>query len=275
MPIVHAIVLAIVQGLSEFLPVSSSGHLTAVPWLLRWHEFDSNASLEKAFDLALHVGTFVGAFVYFWNDIVRYVGAAWRSVMRRRVEGTDERMAWLLLLASVPAAAIGVVFDSNISDNRRMWLIGVCLIVFGIVLGVVDRVAPRNRPAEEFGWRDAIVIGAAQAVALQPGVSRSGATITAGRARQFDRAAAVRISFLMSLPITAGAALYKLTKQITGEGIPSAYRPAFAWGAIISAIVGFAAITALMKFIRTRSFNIFVAYRIVAGLVILVVAAGR
>ena len=275
MPIIHAIILGIVQGLSEFLPISSSGHLTVVPWLFRWHEFDNNASLEKAFDLALHVGTFVGAFAYFWKDVVRYVGAAWRTVKNRRIDGTDERVAWLLLVASVPAALLGVVFDSSISDNRRMWLIGGCLIVFGVLLGVVDQWSKGTRSADDFRWQDAALIGAAQAVSLQPGVSRSGSTITAGRLLGFDRPAAVRLSFLMALPITAGAAFYKLAKQLKGDGIPSAYRPAFVWGALVSAIVGFAAITALMKFVRTRSFTPFVIYRVLAGLLVLGVWAAR
>ena len=275
MPIIHAIILGIVQGLSEFLPISSSGHLTVVPWLFRWHEFDGNASLEKSFDLALHLGTFLGAFAYFGKDVLRYVAAAWRSIRNRRVQTTDERVAWLLLVASIPAAALGVAFDSSISDNRRMWLIGVCMVIFGVVLGVVDHRAKGTLQADDLRWQDAALIGAAQAVSLQPGVSRSGSTITAGRLLGFDRPAAVRLSFLMSLPITAGAALYKLAKQLSGDGIPIAYRPAFVWGAVVSAMVGFAAITALLRFVRTRSFTPFVIYRIVAGVLVLVVWAAR
>lgn len=275
MPVLHAVVLGIVQGLAEFLPISSSGHLSLVPWLLHWREFAGNDQLQKTFDLALHVGTFVGSFAYFRKDIVRYARAALHSLRLRRFSADDERMAWLLLVASMPAAVVGVVFESQLVQSGREWLIGVMLIVFGVLLGVVDRVSASDRAQPQFGWRDALLMGAGQALALQPGVSRSGVTTTVGRFLRFDRTSAVRLSFLMSLPITAGAALYKLTDQLRGDGIPRSFYAAFVWGSLAAAIVGFFAITILLRMVRTRSFSPFVIYRVAAGVFVLAVYANR
>ena len=273
MPILHAIVLGIVQGLTEFLPVSSSGHLILVPWLFEWTELTRNPGLNRTFDVALHIGTFVGAVAYFRADIARFAIAAWRSLRRRSIEGPDERLAWLLLLSSVPAALIGMVLDSTVEEHLSTeWLIGVMLVVFGLVLAWADRL-PGARGEEGFGVREALLMGAAQACALQPGVSRSGATISMGRWLGFTRDAAARISFLMALPLIGGVGAYKGLQVFTGPGIPAGFWPAFAWGMVASGVTGFVAVWALLRFVRSRSFVPFVAYRVVVGIGVVGIAA--
>lgn len=274
MPIIHAIVLGITQGLSEFLPISSSGHLILVPWLFHWHDFANN-DLNKTFDVALHLGTFVGAVVYFWRDLVTYVRSGLRALAHRAIRTTDERVAVLLALSVVPGGIVGAVGESFIEDHTgKPVLIAIMLIVFGAVLFWADRL-PGRRDVGEFRFRDAAVMGVLQAAALQPGVSRSGVTISGGRWLGFDRDAAARISFLMSIPIIGGAGLYKGAKLFAHGGIPHGMAPAFAWGIIASALTGFLAIWALLRLIRTRSFTPFVLYRFAAGAFILVVAALR
>jgi undecaprenyl-diphosphatase len=276
-PIIHAIILGIVQGLSEFLPISSSGHLILVPWLFHWHDFTGvgGEHLNKTFDVALHMGTFVGAVVYFREDLLRFLRAGISSISQRAVRTTDERLAWLLLLSAVPGALVGALGESWIEEHTgKPWLIGIMLIVFGVVLYVADRAAGRL-DVEDWQPRHAAVMGLAQALALQPGVSRSGVTISAGRFLGLTRDAAARISFLMSLPIIGGAGLYKGAKLFAGDGIPSGFGAAFAWGMVASGVTGFIAIWFLLRLIRTRSFTPFVAYRILAGAFVLVVAAVR
>jgi undecaprenyl-diphosphatase len=275
-PILHAIVLGIVQGLSEFLPISSSGHLILVPWLLRWHDFAGHGGehLNKTFDVALHMGTFVGAVVYFWGDLVTFARAGMRSIAQRAVRTTDERLAWLLLLSALPGALLGALGESFIEDHTgKPWLIGVMLIVFGLVLLAADR-ATGQRDVEDWGRRDAVIMGVSQALALQPGVSRSGVTISAGRWLGLSRDAAARVSFLMSLPIIGGAGLYKGLKLV-GDGLPSGFAAPFAWGMVASAITGFIAIWFLLRIIRTRGFLPFVIYRILAGTFVIAVAIAR
>jgi undecaprenyl-diphosphatase len=269
MSIFQSIVLGVVQGLTEFLPVSSSGHLILVPWLFHWTFFLNHPSLNKTFDVALHIGTFVGAAIYFRADIARYLGAWFRSIGARGVRTVDERLAWLLIVASIPGAVAGALGEEAIDKHLgQPWLIAVWLAVFGLLLYIVDRRARRVRVVEDITTRDAVVLGVAQAVALSPGVSRSGVTITAGRALGLTREAAVRFSFLMSLPIIGGAGIYKGAKLIH-TGLPTGTATPFLWGMLASAITGFAAITFMLKLVRTRSFNIFVVYRVLAALTIL------
>ena len=268
-PVLHAIVLGVVQGLTEFIPVSSSGHLILVPWLFGWDELNANPDLKKTFDVALHIGTFVGAAAYFAPDLRRFAKAGVRSIARRRAETSDERLAWLLLLSSLPGAAAGALFEGFIEQELgREWLIAVMLIAFGLVLALADR-ARGKRATEEFGVRDAALMGLAQAMALSPGVSRSGATITAGRWLGFVRDAAARLSFLMSLPIIGGAAAYRGVKVLLGDGLPAGTEGAFVAGIIASAITGAAAVWGTLWFVRRRSFNPFVVYRLAAGATVL------
>ena len=268
--------LGIVQGLTEFAPVSSSGHLILVPWLFHWSIL-TNESLNKTFDVALHMGTFVGAAVYFWRDIATYLAAWIGSIRRRSMSTVDERLAWCLVIGTIPGALTGALFESFIEEKLgQPWLIAVMLAVFGVLLYVVDRRARRDRDLRDLRLGGAVVIGLAQAVALQPGVSRSGVTITAGRALWLDRESAARFSFLLSLPIIGGAGVYKGLKLLTGsEHIPSGFGGAFLWGVIASAVSGFLVIWGLLSYLRRHDFAPFVLYRLAAaGLVLGIIAAG-
>jgi undecaprenyl-diphosphatase len=268
----HAIVLGIVQGLSEFLPISSSGHLIVVPQLLGWDDFGGSTSLEKSFDVALHLGTLIAALWYFRDDLLVYARAAFHSLRRRAIDSVDARLAWLLLLSVVPGAIVGALLQSTIEDELGdPILIGINAIVFALLLEWADR-AFAERQTDEFHARDAGIMGIAQALALAPGVSRSGVTISAGRWLHFDRQAATRLSFLMSIPIIAGATLYK-GAEVARDGIPSGYGSAFFWGIVASAISGFVAIAFLLRFVQTHTFRPFVIYRIVVGVVVIIVFA--
>jgi undecaprenyl-diphosphatase len=272
MPIFHAIVLGLVQGLSEFLPISSSGHLLLVPWLCGWDDFDSS-SVEKAFDVALHLGTLIAAIFYFRKDLAVYVRDGLRLVFSRGRTATPEgRLAWLLLLSTIPAAAAGALLESWIDDKLGTpVIIGISLIVFGLLLAWADR-STGQRKVEGFGVRDAVIVGAAQALALNPGTSRSGITMTAARFRGFDRDAAVRLSFLMMIPVTGGAIVFKLTKLVS-DGIPEGLLVPMIVGIVTSGIAGWLAIWGTLKLVRTRSLMPFVIYRVALGVFVLIVAA--
>ncbi len=272
MPILHAVVLGLVQGLAEFLPISSSGHLLLVPWLFGWDDFD-DASTEKAFDVALHLGTLVAAVVYFRRDLARYIRAGGQRLVRREPPGqADGRVAWLLLLATVPAALVGAVFEDSIDEHLGTpTFIAVSLIVFGLLLGYVDR-RGGVRDVEQFSVRDAVGIGAAQALALNPGTSRSGITITAARGAGFSRDAAARISFLMMIPVTAGAVLFKFV-GLARDGIPDELVVPMIVGIVTSGVSGWLAVWGLLRLVRTRSFAPFVVYRVALGVIVLVVVA--
>jgi undecaprenyl-diphosphatase len=272
MPIIHAIVLGLVQGLSEFLPISSSGHLLLVPWLFGWNDLDDE-STKKAFDVALHIGTLAAAIIYFRADLARYIRAGLGS-LRRRGEpmSTDGRVAWLLLASTIPAALVGAVFEEWIDEQLGTPLIiAISLIGFGLLLGVADR-ATGTRPVERYGWRDAFGVGAAQALALNPGTSRSGITITASRFKGFSRDAAARISFLMMIPVTAGAIVFKVG-GMAAEGIPSELYVPMAVGIVTSGVSGWLAVWGTLRWVRTKSFRPFVIYRVSLGIFVLVVLA--
>ncbi len=276
MPILHAIVLGIVQGLSEFLPISSSGHLLVVPWLFGWNELADRPELNLTFDVALHIGTFIALVVYFRKDLTLLAAAAVASIRHRRIDGDEERLVWLLVVASLPAATVGLVLDSLLEDrNGGFVVVGAMLILFGLVLLAADRLLG-GRTVDGFSVRDALLMGTAQAVALQPGVSRSGATISMGRFLGFQRDAAARISFLMSIPITGGLGLYKILQVfVLGDGIPPGFAAPFFWGTVASGVTGFFAVSALLRLIRTRSFLPFVIYRVFAGIFVIGLALSR
>jgi undecaprenyl-diphosphatase len=265
MPILHAIVLGIVQGLSEFLPISSSGHLELTRWLFGWD--DLSPEVETAFDVAVHLGTLLGAIAYLRRDVVRYIGAGLAPVRGRPLD-TDGRIAWLLVASAVPAGITGVVLKDQISDLDSIAMIAVMLIVGGLVLLVADRLLAR-RALEEFSLRDALLMGVGQALALQPGVSRSGATLTVGRFLGFGRDAAARLVFLMSLPIIAGAGVFAL---VDAE-IPADFWPPFLWGMAASAVTGWLAVWGTLRLVRTRTFLPFVIYRVVVGVAVLLILA--
>jgi undecaprenyl-diphosphatase len=272
MPIFHAFVLGLVQGLSEFLPISSSAHLLLAPWLFGWNDF-ADKSIEKAFDVALHLGTLVAVVVYFRHDLARYIRAGAHVVAhRQRPLEADGRVAWLLLLSTIPAAAIGAAFQDTIDERLGTpTIIAVSMIVFAVLLGLSDRMTGR-RVLEDFRSRDAIVVGAAQALALNPGTSRSGITITGARQEGFDRDSAVRLSFLMGIPVTAGAVLLKMA-GLAADGIPDGLVVPMVVGIVTSAVSGWFAVWGLLRFVRTRTFAPFVAYRIVLGVVVLIIVA--
>jgi undecaprenyl-diphosphatase len=269
-------VLGIVQGLTEFAPVSSSGHLILVPWLFGWSIL-TDESLNKTFDVALHMGTFVGAVAYFWRDIARYLAAWIRSIRRRSINSVDERLAWFLVIGTIPGALVGAFFEDVIEQKLgEPWLIAVMLAVFGVVLYVVDRRARATREARDLRLGDAVLIGLAQAAALQPGVSRSGVTITAARALGLTRETAARFSFLLSIPIIGGAGAYSGVKLLTGtERIPPGFAGPFVWGTVASAVSGFLVIWGLLSYLRRRDFAPFVLYRLAASAFVLgIIAAG-
>jgi undecaprenyl-diphosphatase len=271
-PILHAIVLGLVQGLSEFLPISSSGHLLLVPWLFDWHDFD-NSAIEKAFDVALHLGTLIAVVGYFRHELVVYLRDGMRMLVHRERPATPEgRLAWLLLLSSIPAAIVGALFEKSI-DNRlgKPVLIAVSMIFFGLLLGVADR-RSGQRGLDDYGRDDALKVGAAQVLALNPGTSRSGITITAARFLGFNRDAAARASFLMAIPVTAGAVAYKMLK-LTKDGVPPGLGMPMIVGIVTAGISGWIAVWGTLRLIRTHSFMPFVIYRVALGIAILVILA--
>ena len=266
MPILHAIVLGIVQGLTEFLPISSSGHLAVVPWLFHWKELTQDDKLNQTFDVALHIGTFVGALAYFWRDI-------WDIVFNK----ARRRLGWLLIVATIPAGLAGVLFEDALADAKPA-LIGVMLIVFALVLAYADRrVSTRAAEMgdEPFGLRDALVLGFAQMLSLQPGVSRSGITITAGRLLGFDRESAARLSFLMALLVVGGAGAFKTLDVFSNGGLAPGLAAPFFWGMLASGLTGAFAVWFLLRLIKTQSFMPFVVYRVIAGLAIIGIAIAR
>ena len=268
MPAVQAVVLGIVQGLSEFLPISSSGHLVLTRWLLGWDDLSGESA--TAFDVAVHVGTLVGAVAFLRHDVLRYGRAALAPLRggRGRPLGPDGRAGWALVVSAAPAGVVGVAVGGALSGSGRIVPVAVSLIVFGLLLGVADRAAQRLS-ASDFGFGHALVMGLGQALALQPGVSRSGVTMTVGRLLGYDREAAVRLAFLMSLPVIAGAGLYGLV----GLSVPSSLWPAMAWGAASSMVTGWAAVWATTRIVARVSLQPFVLYRVLAGCAVLAVAA--
>ena len=272
MPIFHAIVLGLVQGLTEFLPVSSSGHLLLVPWLMGWNDF-ADVSVEKAFDVALHLGTLIAVAGYFRHDLVRYIRDGLRMVFQRQRPSTPEgRLAWLLVVASIPAALFGAVFGNWVDENLgKPVIIGVSLMVFALVLAWADR-RRGERDFSQMSRRDAGLIGMAQVLALNPGTSRSGISISAARLLGFDRDSAVRFSFLLSIPVTAGAVLVKLTKLLN-DGVPDGLAMPMLIGIVTAGLSGWLAVAGLLRLIKTQTFNAFVIYRLAAGVAVVVIAA--
>ncbi|MDG2028000.1 MAG: undecaprenyl-diphosphate phosphatase [Acidimicrobiales bacterium] len=265
MEILHAIVLGIVQGLSEFLPISSSGHLELTRWLFGWD--DLSPEIETSFDVAVHLGTLLGAIAYLRRDVAKYI-AAGMAPLRRQPLTTDGRIAWFLVASAVPAGITGVLLKDQIADLDSIVMIAVMLIVFGLLLLAADRL-PERRSLDEFTLRDALLMGLGQALALQPGVSRSGATLTVSRFVGFERDAAARLVFLMSLPIIAGAGVFALADA----NIPSDFWPPFLYGMAASAITGWVAVWGTLKLVRSHTFRPFVTYRVIAGLAVLAILA--
>ncbi len=284
MPIYQAVVLAIIQGLAEFIPVSSSGHLIIVRRLLGWNEL--SPAHELTFDVALHFGTLLSVLFYFrrtWFQIVR--AALGGKVVRFSEAGSsdanltpeeqkDERMLlWFLAIATIPGAIAGKLLEHSAEDYFRehIVLIAGALIVVALLMWLGERISKLEKPLTRISFADALLVGIAQAFALIPGVSRSGSTITAGLFRNMTRDAAVRFSFLLSTPIIAGAALLK-AKELHKEGLPAGMHAPFLVGIVVSAIVGYVTIAWLIRYLQSNSLRIFIVYRIVAGVVVIALA---
>ena len=268
----QAFILGITQGLTEMLPISSSGHLILVPWLGNWHYLENHVAFNKTFDVALHAGTLVAVIAYFWSDIVAILRAWFGSVKRRSIATQDERLAWLLLVATIPAALGGAAGESFIEKRLgQPWQIGIALAVLGVVLWWADRL-PEKREMTSLRYRDALALGLAQMLALIPGVSRSGATITGGRLFKLDRDAAARFSFLMLVPVVLGAVVLKTVKDILlGPGLPAGWGGPFVVGMLAAAGSGLLAIWALLGYVRRHNYSVFVLYRLALALGIFII----
>ena len=268
MSIFHAIVLGLIQGLTEFLPISSSGHLILAPWLFGWNDF-SNIETQRAFDTALHLGTLVAVLFYLRADLVPYVREGIKLVAApKKANKTIGRRAWMFVLSAVPAGIAGALAENWITEKLGTpALIAISLMVFGVVLVWADR-QTGTRDLDSFSTRDALLIGAAQVLALNPGTSRSGITITAARKFGFSRDAAARVSFLMSVPVIGGAVLLKLTK-LASDGIPDGLIIPMIVGIVSAGISGWIAMWGMIRLLRSRSFTPFVMYRFAAGIAVL------
>ena len=266
MTVWQAIILGVLQGLAEFLPISSSAHLALTPWILGWE------SPGLAFDVALHVGTLAAVLWFFRAQWAVLARAAWRIATTRRITTEEERRVLYLVIATIPGGLGGLLLAEYAETVfRSPSLIATTLIVMGVILWGVDRFAPQARPLSDMRWTHALVFGLAQVLALVPGVSRSGSTMTAGRAMGFHRESAAVFAFLMSMPITAAAAVYEVPKAI-GEGGMGA--PIVA-GVIASALSGWLAISVLLRYVARHGFGVFAAYRIALGLAVLALVAAR
>ena len=288
MGLVWAAILGVVQGVAEFLPISSTAHLKLVPWIFGIqgaYPFLANTQVSTAFDIALHAGSAIAILVAFWPD--------WRSLVVGAVNRERPALRFLgfLLLTSIPGAIIGVLFDSKIevfstpdtivngvsvasadSFHSAPLLVGIVLIAFGVLLWAVDRYTSRKQPLEKMNWLRAVLIGLAQAVALIPGVSRSGATMTAGRATGLSREAAAKYSFMAALPIIAGAAGYSLLKGLTKGLLPPALlvSPEFLIGLVASLISSALLMRWMLGFVKKHSFSVFMWYRVALGVAVIV-----
>jgi undecaprenyl-diphosphatase len=261
----EAIVLGIVQGLTEFLPISSSGHILIVPALFGWDDPGT------AFTAVIQLGTMAAVLLYFRQDLWNIASTWLRSLRDPELRShRDARMGWYLIIATIPISIFGVAFKGSIENGARdLYLVGSMLIVFGIVLGLADEAAKRDRTIDDVTTRDGLAIGFAQALALIPGVSRSGATISAGLFLGFDRAAAARFSFLLSVPAVVLSGLYELKDAGTG----GASTAAVVIATLASFAVGYAAIAWLLRYLATHSLRVFVVYRLIVGAAVLILTA--
>ncbi len=256
------------QGLTEFLPISSSGHLRIVPALFGWD--DPGA----AFTAVIQLGTMAAVVLFFWTDLLRIVVTWWRSLrdpsLRREL---DTRLGWYIIFGTVPIAIFGLAFSDQIETSARdLYLIGCTLILLGLLLLVAEKVSKRDRDIKTIGVRDAMIVGFAQALALIPGVSRSGATITAGLFLGFDRVAAARFSFLLSVPAVVLSGLFEMRHVIDGTAEGGVGIAPTAVATLLAFITGYASIAFLLKFLTTHSTGVFVAYRVALGAVVLALA---
>jgi undecaprenyl-diphosphatase len=272
--LLQALIMGIVQGLTEFLPVSSSGHLILVPYLFGW---DDAFITSLAFSVMLHLGTLIALLVYFRADWLRIIPAGFAALRHRSFAGDpDRKLAWLLVAATIPAAVVGFLFSDIFETTiREPALVVVTLVIGGVILFVADAVGPETRRVDDVTFPIATGIGAAQALALIPGISRSGISISAGRFAGLDRPSAARFAFLMATPITAGAIVFEARKLLTGEAGVEVEVGALVVGLVASMVAGFAAIHFMLRYLRTRSLRIFVWYRFALAAIVVVVLVTR
>ncbi|HWL34483.1 MAG TPA: undecaprenyl-diphosphatase UppP [Gaiellaceae bacterium] len=271
----QALILGLVQGATELLPVSSSGHLILVPWLGDWDYLKEHEAFNQTFDVALHLGTLVAVVAYFWRDLVGLLKAWVRTLSTRRVETPEERVAWFVVVATIPAALVGFLGEDLIAEHLgEPWQIAIALVLFAGLLWVADR-QPERRGMGTLGPREALAIGAAQSLALMPGVSRSGITITAGRFLGLDRDSAARVSFLLLVPVVLGAVLLKGVQDVILGDLPPGSAGPFVVGTLAAAGAGLLAIDGLLGYVRRHDYSIFVWYRLIAAaIVILLIVTG-
>ena len=268
----EALLLGIVQGLTEFLPISSSGHLILVPWLQDYDFLRDNPEFNKTFDVALHIGTLVAVLGYFRADLIRMTVAFFRTLRKRSIGTGDERIAWVILVGTIPAVVIGGLGSGFIDEQLgEPWMIAVELIVFGLLLGYADR-RPEDKEIGDVRLRYGVYIGLAQVLAFAPGASRSGVTITMGRFLHLTRDTAARISFLIGVPAIAGAGAVKGYEALK-DGLPDGVVGPMIVGMIAAAISGYLAIAGLLAYVRSNSYDAFVIYRVVIGVGILMLIA--
>jgi undecaprenyl-diphosphatase len=271
----QALVLGLVQGLTELLPVSSSGHLILVPWGAEWTYLQENERFNQTFDVALHLGTLVAVAAYFWRDLLRLLGALFGTLRTRRIETADERVAWFVVVATIPAGLVGLVGEDLIADNLgEPWQILILLAAGALLLWWADR-RPQTRAMGDLGLGHAVAMGFAQALALAPGVSRSGITITAGRLMGLDRDSAARFSFFLLLPTVLGAVVLKGVGDVLLGDLPDGWQGPFLVGTLAALGSGLLAIDWLLGYVRRHTYDVFVLYRLaVAALVLLVILSG-
>ena len=269
----QALVLGLVQGATELLPISSSGHLILVPWLGDWEYLKEHDSFNQTFDVSLHLGTLVAVVLYFARDLASLLTALAHTLRRRRIATDDERVAWFVVVATIPAVLVGVVAEDVIAQRLgEPWQIAILLPLFGGVLLLADR-RPQQRRMEGLSLRAAFAVGLAQCLSLFPGVSRSGITISAARFLGLDRDSAARFSFLLLVPITFGAVAYKGFMDVVLGDLPPGMAGPFLVGSLASGASALVAISALLGYIRRHDYSLFVWYRFAAGAVVLLLIA--
>jgi undecaprenyl-diphosphatase len=274
MEVLHAIVIGVVQGLTEFLPISSSAHLILLPPLLGWDDPFLNSA---TFDVMLHAGTLLALLAYFWRDVGRLVAAGWAALRERSWAGDpDRRLAALLAVSVVPAALIGVAFEGFFDTyfRERLLLVPVLLVAGALLLLAAEMLGRRERGLERLSVGDAVTIGLAQALALLPGISRSGITLAAGMFRGLERAASARFAFLMGIPITTAATVWKV-RSLGSASMDSTDVLALVAGTAAAAISGALAISFLLRYLRSNSTMVFIVYRLVAAAVVAVALLAR
>jgi len=286
LPILEAIILGIVQGLTEFLPVSSTAHLALVPWLVTRLGLANWSDPGLTFDVALHAGTLFAILLYFWRTWIQIIRAALGGKVVRFSETSDNQrdltpeeqrrerqLLWYMIAATIPAALAGALLEKRIETTfRAPALVASMLIIVAVIMWIAERVSKFQKPLPQITLGDAMTVGVLQAFAVVPGVSRSGITITGGLFRNFTREAAARFSFLLSTPIIGGAALFKL-HHVMKHGLPPGETApgmaAFVIGITVSAVVGYAAIAWFLRYLQTKTLTVFIVYRILFGIAVL------